>query len=57
MSSYTGLCVTKTESGRVVGVQVIDTAGNEINISPETYVEREVRPLIDELPSCSERRP
>lgn len=48
--------MTKTESGLVVGVQVIDTAGNENNIPPELYIERGVQPSIHELPSCSERK-
>ncbi len=38
MSSYTGLFTQHLSSGEVHGVQVRDTAGNELSIDPKTYV-------------------
>lgn len=54
MSSYTGLYVQRLGSGVIHSVQVVDTAGNSIPLDPETYIERQVRPPIDDLPELED---
>jgi hypothetical protein len=49
-SSYKGLYVQRFEDGTIHGVQVVDTGGNSISIDPNTYIERGVKPPIDQLP-------
>ncbi len=54
MSSYTGLYVYRTEHGKVNGVQVSDPNGNSIHLDVETYLERRIKPPIEELPNSEQ---
>lgn len=54
MSSYVGLYVQRLNSGVIHGVQVRDPGGNELSLSPDDYVNRGIRPLIDELPDIAD---
>lgn len=54
MAAYTGLYTQHLSNGAVHGVQVRDTAGNDLSIDPQTYVQRGVQPPIDHLPSEDE---
>jgi hypothetical protein len=49
-SSYTGLYVQRLSDGIIHNVQVVDTAGISIPLDPDTYIERDVKPPIDQLP-------
>jgi hypothetical protein len=49
-SSYTGLYVQCLSDGIIHNVQVVDTAGISIPLDPDTYIERDVKPPIDQLP-------
>ncbi|MFG6429776.1 hypothetical protein [Roseateles sp. LYH14W] len=49
MSSYTGLYVQRTGSGKIHSVQVVDTAGMELPLDPEQYVGGDVKPPMEEL--------
>jgi hypothetical protein len=50
MSSYKGLYVQRFENGTIHSVQVVDTGGNSIPLDPEIYIERGVKPPIEQLP-------
>lgn len=50
MTSYTGLYVQRLSTGQIHGVQVVDTAGSDYSIDPQTYISRGVQPPIEELP-------
>jgi hypothetical protein len=49
-SSYTRLYVQRLSDGTIHSVQVVDTGGNSIPLDPDTYIKRDVKPLIDQLP-------
>lgn len=49
-SSYKGLYVQRLSDGTIHSVQVVDPGGNSIPLDPQTYIDRDVRPPIDELP-------
>lgn len=49
-SSYTGLYVQRLSDGKIHSVQVIDTAGNSIPLEPSIYIERAIKPQIEQLP-------
>jgi hypothetical protein len=53
MSSYTGKCVVRLSTGAIFDVQVVDTSGIGITLSPEEYVARGITPPLKELPDCS----
>jgi hypothetical protein len=57
MSSYTGKCVLRTRDGKIVDVQVRDSAGMGITLSPEEYRARGIKPPLEELPDCSSSAP
>lgn len=50
MSSYTGLYVQRLKDGKIDSVQVVDPFGNSLSLEPETYIERQINPAINELP-------
>ncbi|MDD4963248.1 MAG: hypothetical protein PHI11_04935 [Gallionella sp.] len=50
MSSYTGLYVQRLSNGKIDSVQVVDPFGNSLPLVPETYIERQIRPPIEQLP-------
>jgi len=49
-SSYKGLYVQRLSDGNIHGVQVVDSGGNSISLDPQTYIDRQVKPPIEELP-------
>lgn len=51
-SQYTGVCVVKSGSGKILAVQVRDPFGNSIPIPPEDYVARRIKPPLESLPVC-----
>jgi hypothetical protein len=53
-SVYTGLYVQKDSEGKIHTVQVYDTAGNSIPLDTETYIERNIKPDISNLPTKEE---
>ncbi len=53
-SSYIGMYVQKNSEGRIHTVQVYDTAGNSIPLDVEVYIERNIKPDINSLPSQDE---
>ncbi len=57
MSSYTGLYVQRLSEGRIHSVQVSNPFGNSIPLEPETYIARDVKPPIDQLPDERDYRP
>lgn len=50
MSSYTGLYVQRLSNGKIDSVQVVDPFGNSLPLDPETYIERQIKPSIEQLP-------
>lgn len=50
VSSYKGLYVQRLNDGTIDSVQVVDPGGNSIPLDPQTYVNRQVEPPIEELP-------
>lgn len=50
MSSYTGLYVQRLSNGKIDSVQVVDPFGNSRPLDPETYIERQIEPPIEQLP-------
>lgn len=50
MSSYTGLYVQLLNNGKIYSVQVVDPFGNSLPLDPETYIERQIKPSIEQLP-------
>lgn len=53
-SQYTGVCVVKSSSGKILAVQVKDPFGNSIPIPPKAYRERGIKPPMESLPACNE---
>lgn len=53
-SSYRGLYVQRNSNGVIDSVQVVDTGGNSIPLPPDVYVDRGVKPPIDELPDLED---
>jgi len=49
-SSYKGLYVQRSSDGAILSVQVVDTGGNSLPLDPQSYIDREVEPPIEELP-------
>ena len=49
-SSYKGLYVQRSSDGTIHSVQVVDTGGNSIPLDKDTYIQRDVKPPIDQLP-------
>jgi hypothetical protein len=49
-SSYKGLYVQRLADGTICSVQVVDTGGNSISLPPNIYIERDVKPPIEQLP-------
>jgi len=49
-SSYTGLYVQRLSDGKIHSVQVVDTAGNSIPLDPHIYIERDIKPPMEQLP-------
>ena len=54
VTSYTGLFVQKLSDGTIFSVQVTDPFGNSIPLEPDIYIEREIKPDIDKLPTSDE---
>lgn len=54
MSSYTGLFVQRLENGEIHNVQVEDTGGISIPLDPKTYMERGIKPPINQLPDAKD---
>lgn len=50
-SSYKGLYVQRLSDGTIRSVQVVDTGGISIPLDPDTYIQRDVKPPIDQLPN------
>lgn len=50
MSSYKGLYVQRRSDNQIYNVQVEDPFGNELGLTPEVYINRQIEPPIDELP-------
>lgn len=50
MSSYTGLYVQRLSNGKIDSVQVVDPSGNSLPLDPQTYIERQIKPPIEQLP-------
>jgi hypothetical protein len=53
MSNYVGKCVVRLQSGDVVSVHVVDTAGNGMTLDPSDYKARGIKPPLTELPECA----
>ncbi len=53
-SVYTGQYIQKFENGKIHSVQVFDTAGNSIPLDVEIYIQREIKPDIESLPTQEE---
>ena len=53
-SSYTGIYVQKDSNGKIHSVQVYDTVGNSIPLDVEIYIEREIKPDVESLPTEEE---
>ncbi|RUO44513.1 hypothetical protein [Idiomarina aquatica] len=53
-SSYKGLYVQRFSDGIIHSVQVVDSGGNSIPLEPQTYIDRDVQPPIDELPDLED---
>ena len=53
MSSYIGVHVNRLEGGTIDSVQVKDSAGIELPISPDEYKRRGIKPPIEELPEAT----
>jgi len=49
-SNYTGVCVVKTPSGKILSVQVKDIHGNSIPLPPRVYRTRRIKPPLELLP-------
>ncbi len=49
-SSYKGLYVQRSSDRTFHSVQVVDTGGNSIPLDPDTYIQRDIKPPIDQLP-------
>lgn len=56
MSSYTGLYVQRLNNGKIDSVQVVDPFGNSLPLEPETYIERQIKPPLEELPDIDDYR-
>jgi hypothetical protein len=50
MSSYTGLYVQRLSNGEIDSVQVVDPLGSSLPLGPKTYIERQIKPPIEQLP-------
>lgn len=50
MSGYKGLYTQCLSDGTIHSVQVIDPSGHSIPLDPQTYIERQIKPSIEELP-------
>jgi hypothetical protein len=55
-TNYTGLYIQKLTSGEIVSVQVRDTAGIDLPLSPEDYRARGIQPEIERLPDLATYR-
>lgn len=51
-TSYRGICVLRLSSGEIIDVQVEDTTGMRLTLSPQQYQERGCKPQISLLPDC-----
>lgn len=49
-SVYTGMYVQKNSEGKIFGVQVHDEH-NSFSMEPSQYIEREIKPNIQDLPT------
>lgn len=50
MSNYTGLYVQRLSNGKIDSVQVADPYGNSLPLDPEIYIQRQVKPSIEQRP-------
>jgi hypothetical protein len=56
-SSYIGLYVQRLSTGVIHNVQIRDTfGGHETTMDPTDYVDRGIRPPIDDLPDVEDYR-
>lgn len=53
-SSYKGLYVQRLSDGVIHSVQVVDPGGNSISLETQEYINRNVKPPIDELPDLED---
>lgn len=51
ISVYTGLYVQRLENGEVHSVQVKDISGNSQSLPKDQYIQKNIQPAIEELPS------
>lgn len=51
MSEYKGLYVQRLSDGTIFNVQVEDSHGYENALDPKIYIEREIEPDINSLPT------
>lgn len=50
-TSYTGIYIQKTSDGLIHSAQVIAPGGHSLPLDPQVYIERNVQPPIDCLPT------
>ena len=53
-SCYRGLYVQKDSGGKIHTVQVVDSVGNLMPIDPEIYIEKNIKPDINLIPTEEE---
>jgi hypothetical protein len=53
MTTYTGICKFLL-NGEIINIRVRDPYGNELFISVEDYISRNVKPDISLLPECKQ---
>ena len=54
MSDYTGQYVQRLSNGKIDSVQVVDQFGNSLPLIAEIYIQRQIRPPIDQLPDAKD---
>jgi hypothetical protein len=54
MSSQTGKCVVRIQSGMIIDVHVTDSRGQGTTMAPDVYVSRGIQPPLNSLPDCSQ---
>jgi len=54
MSDYTGQYVQRLSNGKIDSVQVVDQFGNSLPLIAEIYIQRQIRPPIDQLPDTKD---
>lgn len=57
MSRYKGLYVQRLENGEIHGVQVVDPSGISLSLPPDIYVQRGIKPPIENLPDQEDYKP